>query len=87
MLKKIKAVFSIIGAVLSVVLITVFLFLLRRGKALRQGSGADSDRADRIEEGIGECTDRIRRCEERLQEAENILREAIRRSREQKQKA
>lgn len=87
MLEKIKTIFSIIGAVLSVVLITVLLFLLRRGKAFRQGSRADSDRADRIEEEIGECTDRIRRCEERLQGAENILREAIRRSREQKQKA
>lgn len=87
MFEKIKTIFSIIGAVLSVVLITVLLFLLRRGKALRQGSRADSDRADRIEEGIGECTDRIKRCEERLQGAENILREAIRRSREQEQKA
>jgi hypothetical protein len=86
-LEKIKVIFSIIGAVLSVVLLTILLFLLCRGKTHGQGSGADSYRADGIEEGIGECTDRIRRCEERLQGAENILREAIRRSREQEQKA
>ncbi len=80
MFEKIKTIFSIIGAVLTVILLTVILFLLRRSKALGQGGGADSDRADGIEERIGEC-------EERLQGAENILREAIRRSREQEQKA
>jgi hypothetical protein len=35
--KAMKICFSIIGAVLSVVLFTVLLFLLRRGKALGQG--------------------------------------------------
>lgn len=75
MFNKIKTVFSIIGAVLSIVLFTVILFLLRRSKTDRQRSGDDSERNQRIEEGIG-------RCEEHLQRAEDILRNAIKRSRE-----
>lgn len=75
MLSKIKTVFSIIGAVLSIVLFTVILFLLRRGKTDGRRSGDDSERNQRIEEGIG-------RCEEHLQRAEDILRNAIKRSRE-----
>lgn len=96
MLQKIKTVFSIIGAVLSIVLFTVILFLLRRSKTDRQRSGDDSERNQRIEEGIGRCEERtdsvsegldrakdgIGRCEEHLQRAEDILRNAIKRSRE-----
>ena len=80
MLSKIKTAFSIIGAVLSIVLFTVILFLLRRGKADGRRSGDDSERNQRIEEGIG-------RCEEHLQRAEDILRKAIKRSRETEQDA
>ena len=72
---KIKTAFSIIGAVLSIVLFTVILFLLRRGKADGRRSGDDSERNQRIEEGIG-------KCEEHLQRADDILRNAIKRSRE-----
>lgn len=97
MWEKIKNVLSVIGAVLSVVLFTVVLFLLRRGKTDGQGSGANAerdsriqggiesskDRAGRIEEGITRAEDGIRRCEEHLQRAEDILRNAIKRSRKE----
>lgn len=96
---KIKTAFSIVGAVLSVVLFTVILFLLRRGKADGRRNGDDSERNQRIEEGIGKCEERtesvsegldrakdgIGRCEEHLQRAEDILRNAIKRSREAEQ--
>ena len=96
MFNKIKTVFSIIGAVLSIVLFTVLLFVLRRGKIDGRKSGADSDRYRRIEEGIGKCEERadsvserldraedsVGKCEEHLRRAEDILRNAIRRSRE-----
>lgn len=96
---KIKTAFSIIGAVLSIVLFTVILFLLRRGKADGRRNGDDSERNQRIEEGIGKCEERtesvsegldrakdgIGRCEEHLQRAEDILRNAIKRSREAEQ--
>ena len=89
MWSKIKTVFSIIGAVLTVLLLTVLLLVLRRGKAHGRGSADDSERDSRIQEGIDSCEERagrieegIGRCEERLQRAEDILREAIRRSRE-----
>ena len=98
---KIKTAFSIIGAVLSVVLFTVILFLLRRGKTDGRRNGDDSERNQRIEEGIGKCEERaesvsegldrakdgIGRCEEHLQRAEDILRNAIKRSREAEQDA
>ena len=101
MFDKIKTAFSIIGAVLSVVLFTVILFLLRRGKTDGRRNGDDSERNQRIEEGIGKCEERaesvsegldrakdgIGRCEEHLQRAEDILRNAIKRSREAEQDA
>ena len=101
MLSKIKTAFSIIGAVLSVVLFTAILFLLRRGKTDGRRNGDDSERNQRIEEGIGKCEERaesvsegldrakdgIGRCEEHLQRAEDILRNAIKRSREAEQDA
>ena len=99
MWSKIKTAFSIIGAVLSIVLFTVILFLLRRGKTDGRRNGDDSERNQRIEEGIGRCEERtesvseglgrakdgIGRCEEHLQRAEDILRNAIKRSREAEQ--
>lgn len=101
MLSKIKTAFSIIGAVLSIVLFTVILFLLRRGKTDGRRNRDDSERNQRIEEGIGRCEGRaesvseglnrakdgIGRCEEHLQRAEDILRNAIKRSREAEQDA
>lgn len=97
MLSKIKTVFSIIGAVLSIVLFTVILFLLRRSNTDGRRSGDDSERNQRVEEGIGKCEERadsvserldraedsVGKCEEHLRRAEDILRNAIRRSREE----
>ena len=99
MWSKVKTVFSIIGAVLSIVLFTALLFVLRRSKTDGRRSEDDSERNQRIEEGIGKCEDRaesvsegldrakdgIGRCEEHLQRAEDILRNAIKRSREAEQ--
>lgn len=96
MWQKIKNIFSIVGAVLSIALFTFILFLLRRGDSDRRGSSGDSerdtriqeglesgkDRAERIEEGITRAEDGIGRCEERLQRAEDILRRAIERSKQ-----
>ena len=101
MWKKIKDILAVIGACLSVVLFTVLLFVLRRGKTDGRGSDSTSERDTRIQDGIGECeerADRIEerieraessagRCEEHLQRAEEILREAIRRSREEREKS
>ncbi len=101
MWSKIKTAFSVIGAVLSIALFSVILFLLRRGKADGRRSGDGSERNQRIEDGIGKCEERtdsvserldrakdgIGRCEEHLQRAEDILRKAIRRSREEEPEA
>ena len=101
MWKKIKNIFSVIGACLSVVLFTVLLFVLRRGKTDGRGSKPADERDTRIQDGIGECeerTDRIEerieraessagRCEEHLQRAEEILREAINRARKEREKS
>ena len=90
MLSKIKTVLSVIGAVLSVILFTIVLFLLRRNKADGRGSTANTERNSRIKEGleessgeIAECRSTVERCEEHLQRAEDILRNAIKRSREE----
>lgn len=91
MWEKIKKVFAIIGAVLSVVLFTVILFLLRRGSSDGQGSSGNAERDRRIKEGLDGAQESIRdsrdtaeRCEERLRRAEEILRGAIKRGEEEK---
>ena len=90
MWKKIKDILAVIGACLSIVLFTVLLFVLRRGKTDRRGSESASERDSRIQGGIESSEDRIdrstegiERCEEHLQRAEDILRRAISRSREE----
>lgn len=90
MWKKIKTFFSFIVAVLSVLLFTTLLFLLRRSHSDGPGSRADSERDTRIKAGLGNCEDRlnsskdrVEQCEERLRRAEDILRKAINRSKEQ----
>lgn len=97
MWQKIKNGLAVIGAVLSVVLFTFLLFLLRRRSADRQGRTDSTDRDSRIEEGIESSEERtvrieegitraedgIARCEERLQRAEDILRRAVERSRKE----
>ena len=95
---KIKKVFAIIGAVLTVIVCTFYLVFLRR----RDADGLGSDRADerdtRISEGLdgaegkiaesrdklGECRTTAERCEERLRRAEEILRTAIERGEKEK---
>ena len=86
--KKIKDILAVIGACLSIVLFTVLLFVLRRGKADGRGSERAYERDSRIQEGIkssenriDRSTEGIERCEEHLQRAEDILRRAINRSR------
>lgn len=88
MWKKIKDILAVIGACLSVVLFTILLFVLRRGKADGRGSRGADERDTRIQEGIESSENRIdrskegiERCEEHLQRAEDILRRAISRSR------
>ncbi len=81
MLEKIKTAFSIVGAVLSVVLLTVLLYLLRRGNSDRRGSLGDTECNTRVQTGIEQCRGSVERCEERLQRAEDILRRAVARSR------
>lgn len=98
MWEKIKSALGVAGAVLSVILFTVLLFVLRRGKAdgrrsepvderdtrIQEGIADSEKRAERIEEGIGRAEDAVGRCEEHLQRAEDILRRAIERSRQEK---
>lgn len=92
MWKKIKDILAVIGACLSVVLFTVLLFVLRRGKTDRRGSEGADERDSRIQEGIESSKNRIdrskegiERCEEHLQRAEDILRRAINRSKEERE--
>lgn len=75
MWEKFKSVFSIVGAVLTVVLFTVILFLLRRRDTYLRRNTRDSERDRVIEE-------RIARSENHLLRAEEILRNAVARSRE-----
>lgn len=101
MWEKIKNIFSIIGASLSVCILTIIVTLLCRRKAVRprsdgtderdsriqEGLDSSQERAERIEDGISKAEDGITRCEERLQRAEDILRRAIERSRQEKSDA
>ena len=94
MWQKIKGVFAVIGAVLSVVFFTVVLVLLRRRNTDRQGSSGIDDRDSRITEGFDEASGRLdecrgtaERCEERLRRAEEILRNAIKRSEQTEQES
>lgn len=91
MWNKVKTFFSIVGAVLSIALLTIVLLFLRRGNSDRRRSRENIERDTRIQEGFGNVTESIRnsrdtagRCEEHLQRAEGILREAINRSRKEK---
>ena len=91
MWEKIKKIFAIIGAVLSIVLFTVILFLLRRGGSNGHGSSGIDERDTRITEGLDGAQESIERsrdtaeqCEEHLRRAEEILRGAIKRGEEEK---
>lgn len=84
--EKIKNIFSIIGAVLSIALFTFLLFLLRRRDSDGCGSTGTGELDTRITEGLERASEEIRgtaeRCEERLRRAEEILRRATERSKE-----
>lgn len=87
MWEKVKNIFSIIGAVLSVALFTVLLFLLRRSSSNRRRSTTDTERTFTIQEGIAEserrssniereCTERSTRAEERIADCERHIQRA-----------
>ena len=81
---KIKKVFAVIGAVLTVIVCTFFLVFLRRRDSDRPGSSGIDERDTRIKEGLEGASDTAKRCEERLQRAEEILRGAIERGEKEK---
>lgn len=95
MWEKIKNIFAVVGAVLTIAFCTFVLVFLRRRDSVESGSGGTPERDTKVEDGIGECEDRtdgikeslgraedsVGRCEEHLHRAEAILRDAIRRSR------
>lgn len=87
MWEKIKKVFSIISAVLSVLLFTVLLSLLRRSNTDGQGSTRNAERDTKIKDGFKQSSDTVRRCEEHLQRAESILRNAINKSKSEERKS
>ena len=90
MFNKVKTVFSIIGAFLSVVFFTLIIFFIRRNSTDRQGSRGDTERDNRIQEGIesgerrtntiekesAECNERIANAESRITTCEEHLRRA-----------
>ena len=84
MYEKIKKVFTVIGAVITVVLCTVYLVFLRRRGSDGQGSSGIDERDSRIQEGLRECQSTAERCEEHLRRAEEILRGAIERREKEK---
>ena len=88
---KVKKVFAVIGAVLTVVVCTSFLVFLRRRDSDGQGSTGIDERDSRIQEGLDGAEESIKRsrdtatrCEEHLRRAEEILRNAIERGEEEK---
>lgn len=88
---KIKKIFAVIGAVLTVIVCTFFLVFLRRRDSDGQGSSGIDERDSRIQEGLGGAEESIKRsrdtaerCEEHLRRAEEILRNAIKRGEEEK---
>lgn len=88
---KIKKVFAVIGAVLTVIVCTFFLVFLRRRDSDGQGSTGIDERDSRIQEGFDGAEESIKRsrdtatrCEEHLRRAEEILRNAIKRGEEEK---
>ena len=90
MWEKIKKAGSIAWAIITILVFTIVIILLRRGKADRRGSDGAVEYDSRIQEGLGgaeesirDSRDTVERCEERLQRAEDILRNAISRSREE----
>lgn len=94
MWEKVKKIFSIVGAVLSIVLFTILLFLFRRGSSDGQGSDGADERDRRIEEGLDGAEESIKRsrdtaerCEEHLRRAEGILRNAINRSQKEQRES
>ena len=90
MFDKIKTVFSIIGAFLSVVFFTFIIFFIRRNSSDRIRSTGDTERDNRIQEGIesgerrtntieresAECNERITNAENRITRCEEHLRRA-----------
>ena len=81
---KVKKVFAVIGAVLTVTVCTFLLVFLRRRSTDGLGSSGIDERDTRIQEGLDGASDTAKRCEERLRRAEEILRGAIERREKEK---
>ena len=88
---KVKKIFAVIGAVLTVIVCTFYLVFLRRRDSDGQGSSGIDERDSRIQEGLDGAEESIKRsrdtaerCEEHLRRAEEILRNAIKRGEEEK---
>lgn len=100
MWNKIKNAFSIIGAFLTVVILTCIAMLICREKRdtdtgrstgtnetdrrIREGLAGCQERLQRAREGLDGSTERIAGCQERLQRAKEILRGAVERTEKEK---
>lgn len=86
MWNKIKNAFSIIGAFLTVVILTCITVLICREKRdTDTGRSTGTNETDRrIREGLDGSTERIARCQERLHRAKEILRGAVERTEKEK---
>lgn len=83
MWEKIKGIFAVIGAFLTVIFFSVFIIFLRRRDSDGSGSDGIDERDSKIEAGFDGIEDTATRCEERLRRAEEILRQAVERSRKE----
>lgn len=83
MWEKIKGIFAVIGAFLTVIFFSVLIIFLRRRSSDGSGSNGAFDRDSEIEAGFDRVEDTATRCEERLRRAEEILRQAVERSRKE----
>lgn len=87
MWSKVKTVFSIIGAVLTVVFLSVIPVLLCGKEDKSDGSGSDriDESAGRIREGLDRSEERIADSQERIRRAKEILRKAVERAGKEEQ--
>lgn len=89
MWNKIKTIFSIIGAVLTVIFLSVIPVLLCRKESQTDGSGSNriDESAGRIREGLDRSEERVADSQERIRRAKEILRKAIERAGKEEQEA
>lgn len=89
MWNKIKTIFSIIGAVLTVIFLSVIPVLLCGKESQTDGSGSNriDESAGRIREGLDRSEERVADSQERIRRAKEILRKAIERAGKEEQEA